>query len=380
MTDQSSTYAYNREFLHNYTSIIELRRNGSRLILAPEWQGRVMTSSCDGDNGFSFGWINHELIESREILDHMNPFGGEERLWLGPEGGQFSVFFKKGTSFDFENWQTPAILDTEPFDVISMDSTTVKFLKNAALTNYSGTELEFSIERTVSLLQEWDVADDLGIELEGIKCVAYRSENNLTNRGNQEWNQDGGMLSVWMLGMFNPSPNAVVVIPFAEGEEASLGPKVNDNYFGKINEDRLRTGSGHIFFRADGKSRGKIGIPPLRVTGLMGSYDDDIKALTILICDLPQGITNFVNSSWELQDEPFSGDAYNSYNDGPLEDGTVMGPFYELETSSPALPLKPGESYKHTQITMHLTGDEEQLDKISRKVLNVSLEEIKSAF
>ena len=51
---------------------------------------------------------------------------------------------------------------------------------------------------------------------------------------------------------------------------------------------------------------------------------------------------------------PYSGDALNSYNDGPLEDGSQMGPFYELETSSPAAALKPGESITHSQITIHL--------------------------
>ena len=159
-----------------------------------------------------------------------------------------------------------------------------------------------------------------------------------------------------------------------------LGPKVNDTYFGKISEDRLKVSGDHIFFRADGKSRGKIGIPPLRATGVMGSYDSENKILTLLICRLPEGKTDYVNSAWELQENPYSGDALNSYNDGPLEDGSQMGPFYELETSSPAADLKPGESLSHIQYTLHLKGDTAELDKVSRKVLGVSLEEIASAF
>jgi len=95
---------------------------------------------------------------------------------------------------------------------------------------------------------------------------------------------------------------------------------------------------------------------------------------------MPEGKAEYVNSSWEIQQNPFSGDALNSYNDGPLEDGTQMGPFYELETSSPAAALKPGESLSHTQFTIHLTGDLKELDRVSRKVLGVSLEEIKGAF
>ena len=54
-----------------------------------------MTSSSDGENGLSYGWINHDLIGSGEIKKQINAVGGEERFWLGPEGGQFSIFFKK---------------------------------------------------------------------------------------------------------------------------------------------------------------------------------------------------------------------------------------------------------------------------------------------
>jgi hypothetical protein len=88
----------------------------------------------------------------------------------------------------------------------------------------------------------------------------------------------------------------------------------------------------------------------------------------------------YVNSAWELQKDPFSGDALNSYNDGPLADGTQMGPFYELETSSQAAELLPGETLTHTQYTLHITGDPQLLDQVSRKVLGVSLEEIQKSF
>jgi hypothetical protein len=159
-----------------------------------------------------------------------------------------------------------------------------------------------------------------------------------------------------------------------------MGPAVNDSYFGKISADRLKVSGNHIFFRADGKSRGKIGLPPLRATGIMGSYDSANNILTLLICRLPEGKTEYVNSAWKIQDNPFSGDAMNSYNDGPLEDGSQMGPFYELETSSPAAALKPGERLDHVQFTLHLTGDRELLNKVSLKALGISLDEIKNSF
>lgn len=180
--------------------------------------------------------------------------------------------------------------------------------------------------------------------------------------------------------MFNPSPSVVVVIPFNQGNEEILGPVVNDDYFGKIPDDRLKVSGNHVFFKADGASRGKIGIPPLRATGTMGSYDPDNKTLTLLICRLPEKQTDYVNSSWQIQENPFSGDALNSYNDGPLDDGSQMGPFYELESSSPAAELKQGESLSHIQYTIHLTGEPEYLNRVSLQVLGLSLQEISDAF
>jgi hypothetical protein len=183
-----------------------------------------------------------------------------------------------------------------------------------------------------------------------------------------------------MLGMFNPSPSVVVIIPIKPGDEKDLGVPVNDTYFGKISPDRLRITDNRIYFRADGKSRGKIGINQQRATGVLGSYDSDNKALTFLFCRVPETRSDYVNSSWEIQKDPFSGDVYNSYNDGPLADGSQMGPFYELETSSPAARLKPGESITHDQITVHLTGDVSLLDKTAREILGVTLEQVEKAF
>ena len=111
----------------------------------------------------------------------------------------------------------------------------------------------------------------------------------------------------------------------------------------------------------------------------MGSYDKKNGTLTILECNLPEGETAFVNSAWELQENPYGGDAFNSYNDGPLEDGSQMGPFYELESSSPALALQPDQSYTHSQRTYHFMAEKKDLNKIALQVLGVSIEEIETA-
>ena len=97
-----------------------------------------------------------------------------------------------------------------------------------------------------------------------------------------------------------------------------------------------------IYFAADGKYRSKIGISPQRSKAVLGSYDADNKVLTIVQFSQPAGVTDYVNSLWKIQDNPYGGDAANSYNDGPPEPGAKpLGPFYELESSSPAAALAP---------------------------------------
>jgi len=380
LIDSTRQYGYNVNFLKKYVRVIELKRGNSSVAVVPEWQGRVMTSTSEGMNGFSFGWVNHELISSRKVLPHINPYGGEERLWLGPEGGQYSIFFRKGDDFIYDKWQTPAFIDTSPFAVTEQSDTSITFSHEVEIENYSGTKFRLQISRKVILVPREQIQKESGIDLSGINYVAYRSENKLLNQGTNEWKKETGLLSIWMLGMFNPSPAVTIVIPVKSGDEKELGVPVNDNYFGKISGDRLKVLGDNIYFRADGKSRGKIGIPPRRATGVMGSYDFENNILTLLICKMPQGDRKYVNSAWKIQDDPYSGDALNSYNDGPLEDGSQMGPFYELETSSPAAALKPGESTTHSQITVHITGDKKVLDNISAKVFGVSLDEIEQSF
>jgi hypothetical protein len=376
---KKGTYGYDIEFLKKHTKPLELHNGDARLILSPEYQGRVMTSTARGTNGLSFGWINHDLIASGEVLQQINPVGGEERFWLGPEGGQFSIFFKNGSSFDFSNWATPAFLDTDVYEVSNSDSTSAEFAKSIEIQNYSNFKFNFDLYRKVSLLDKESIQNDLDLDFsDAIKTVAYTTTNQLKNTGEQDWVKETGLLSVWMLGMYNPSDEVTIMVPF--NTEAESDYIVKDDYFGKIPESRLVLKDGIVFFKGDGKERGKIGIPPQRALPVIGSYDAVNNLLTVLKCEIPEGETDYVNSAWEIQDHPFKGDAINSYNDGPLEDGSQMGPFYELETSSKALSLKVGESFAHKQTTIHFEGPEKELDQICQKLFKVSLAEVKAVF
>jgi len=57
-----------------------------------------------------------------------------------------------------------------------------------------------------------------------------------------------------------------------------------------------------------------------------------------------------------------------------------MGPFLELESSSPAAFLKPDESLSHRHNVFHFIGDEAALSPIAEQLLGVSLEKVKNIF
>jgi len=310
----------------------------------------------------------------------MNAFGGEDRFWLGPEGGQYSIFFRKGDPFDLEHWQTPPLIDSEPWPVAEQGPRHVMFRIESRLVNYSGTRFELRVDRTIRLLERQAAAGMLGVSLPaGLKLVAFESENVLANTGTAAWTKPGGLLSIWILGMFQPSPRTTVVVPYREGPESERGPIVNDAYFGKVPADRLLAKDGRLFFRGDGERRSKIGLSPERATGILGSYDATRRLLTIVSYTQPAGASDYVNSMWEIQKQPYRGDVVNSYNDGPPAPGAKpLGPFYELETSSPAAPLRPGEKLTHVHRTFHFQGERALLDTLARKLLGASLEEIEA--
>ena len=375
-------------FLQKHTDARVLRQGESAVVLVPAFQGRVMTSTATGDKGKSYGWLNYPLIRqgvlrgekaAGKLEAKIHVFGGEERFWLGPEGGQFGIYFAPGAKFDFASWKTPAPIDTEPFDVVSCTETQAVFSRSFAVTNQSGTVFDLAVERSVRLLDRKETGEFLGTPVpNALSFVAYQTSNRITNRGKKAWEPKSGLLSVWILGMYKPSPATVMAIPFRrEGE----GPVVNDAYFGKISPDRLRLGEGVVFFRGDGASRGKIGIPPDRSTGFAGSYSPDLDVLTLVRCARPKKGGKYVNSMWELQKDPYAGDAINAYNDGsPAPGQPPLGPFYELETSSAGADLAPGQNLTHIQTTVHVSGSSGQLDPLALATLGTRIEDIQKAF
>lgn len=375
---EKGSYGYDAGFLKAHTkSVVELSdANGeSKVLLSADYEGRVMTSTANGDSGKSFGWINYDLIAVNTKKKQFNAFGGEERFWLGPEGGQFALYFNKGDSFNINHWQVPAIIDTVAYDVLEQSKTEATFSKKATLKNYAGTNFDFVITRKIQLLDKAALQNILQTTIpSNLQFVAFSTNNEIKNTGENSWKKDSGLLSIWLLGMFTPTEETKVVIPFSP--IANAKNFISDNYFGKVAADRLQVNDSILYFRCDGKSRGKIGLSPLIAKPIAGSFDFKKNVLTILIPEVNKN-GDYVNSKWELQKEPYKGDVINSYNDGPLADGTQLGPFYEIESSASAKELKPGESETYNQTTCHLQGDYNTLKSIAKQLLGVDLDELK---
>ena len=128
---QKGSFGFDVSFMNKRQKVVLLSSADSlsQVMISTEFQGRVITSTSGGLPGMSYGWLNYKAIDSDTIMPHINAYGGEDRLWLGPEGGQFSIFFKKNSEFDFDHWQTPKELDSEPFELLSHSSGEASFEK-----------------------------------------------------------------------------------------------------------------------------------------------------------------------------------------------------------------------------------------------------------
>lgn len=379
-----NTFQDDISFLQERSDAIVLKSGSgeAQIIVVPEYQGRVMTSTLDGTDGYGFGWINYEKIREGTMDERFNAYGGEDRFWLGPEGGQFSLFHKEGGEFTLDNWYVPKQFDADKFKVVEKTDKKVEMEAEFNISNYSGTEFNVGVERTVRIMDQQEIGRSLNAgSMDQLQAVGFESVNHLINRGDSAWTREKGLLSIWILGMYNPGDEVVIVIPYYQGGTGSLGEIVNDSYFGEVPPERLKVEPGVVYFSGDGKYRSKIGLSWLRAKDYLGSYDPERNVLTIVKYNKPEEKADYVKSMWEIMADPYGGDVVNSYNDGPPEPGAKpMGPFYELETSSPVRPLEPGEEIVHVHQTFHIRGTEKQLNALTEELFQVKIQQIRDAF
>ena len=383
------TFGEDLEFLKQHLETIVLRNTeGAAIVVVPEYQGRTMISTNGGDQGSSYGFVNYDAVESDVVDPKINLYGGEDRLWVSPEGGQNSIFFEPGVEMSFDNWRTPAELDSEAFVVQTQTENSISMTKDALFTNWSGTKFNVQIERSVVLLDSATAGQKLGADFSKVKLVAHESHNTLINRGTTAWAPETGLIGLWMICMSKPGAKVTLFVPFNSSSEESLTDAdiVTANYFSELDETRLKIDrdSNMVYFLGDGQLRSKLGINFERVTNIMGSWDEERQVLSIVNFNLPDSTpaNGYNNNLWEIQDAPYAGDVINCYNDGINDSGSGMaeGGFYEMETISPALALSPGEGYTHIQRTLRMEGDRAELSAVAESLFGVGLDHIASQF
>ncbi|HEX3345286.1 MAG TPA: DUF6786 family protein [Polyangiaceae bacterium] len=350
---------------------------GGLVVVSARWQGRVMTSAVE-PHGASLGFIHRAFLEAGKTGTAFDNYGGEDRFWLGPEGGPFGLYFPPGAPFVIGSWQTPHAMQEGEWAVRARDAGHVTFAATMRVTSWSGTTFDVGVERTVRVLSEADVRARFGDgPPPGTKWVAFESDNVITNTGARAWTRETGLLSIWILGMYAPAADARIVVPF---DPAGTGPFVNDAYFGKIAPGRLTVHEreGWMGLVADGQERGKLGVGPARARAALGSFTPSARLLTLVHYDKPaDAASGYVNSAWSQKGDPYGGDVVNAYNDGPTEPGKPsLGGFYEIETSSPAAALAPGGTMRHVHTTLHVVGDPASLEPLAKRVLGVSLGDV----
>jgi len=369
--DKRNTFGNDLQLLQENATPIVLKNGSKQLIVSAEYQGRVLTSTSKGLEGLSYGWFNRKLLTGGKSKEKISSMGGESRIWFGPDMGPNTIFFDPLYAPEKLEHGTPKDLNTVVFNTLEQTSTSAKFGNKLNIENFKGFKFKIDVTRTISLLDS--IGESLGVKLPAsIAAVAYDVTTTMKNIGTQDWSKETGLLSVWDLGCYHPTPNTTVIIPTKGAmKEATV-------YFSELDSTRINIKNNVLFYKADGAYLNKIGVLPAHTLPFFGSYSPELNLLTIVKFTF-DGNTSYVNSHPINTENEYRGDVTNVFNDGIIGDVGPFGPFYELETSSEAQELKIGATIKHSQQVYHVEGTKENLDVIVKSIFGISIKEVTNA-
>ncbi|MDR1963637.1 MAG: hypothetical protein LBQ50_07645 [Planctomycetaceae bacterium] len=331
-------------YLGSKTRILELcDQIGGRVVICPEWDGRVMTSTCDGIDGNSFGLINVKAIDTDNTDWSYNSYGGEDQF----------VFFPDGE---------PYVIDSIP------QRPAVRLRRSVRLTAAHGNRVECDVIRTVRLLDRNEIftvfgdATAVSLDQMDVSFVGFATVNSIVNSLFHD-SVSGHSVLLRIRGMFNSSQSAIAIIPFQSDEESESGSPVQTEFFGSSPHGRLRLLPQAALLRTDGKYRCQVTVPRQQATPYLGAIDFREGTLTLIAFDLPE--------------PQYSGEAVRAYNHGPSFPGeTDFARFYEFNIFSSVHDLPHGGTWTHHQYTLHINADNRTLTYLIQEVLGVEYEQI----
>ena len=441
------SYSNGLNFLETHTKVLELSNEfGARIAVCPHWNGRVMTSTCTGLDGDSYGLIDVSAIESQKTKDASSSgFGGENHFTLAPDGGPFSVYYsteESEFSSDSESVTIPTGFVEGPFEVdINDPARAIRMRRSLSLTNLSGAKFDLNVIRSIRILSDSDLSEVfpsaslVALEHPEVSFVSYETVNTLVNTG-AAFCHNSGLLSIRLRCMLNAAPFSTMMIPYRPGNEDELGPPIQSDFFGHSSRKKLHLLPEVAILRADGLTRGIVGVSRRRALPYCAAIDFRSGVLTIINFNLPMqpsacaymsneffetrgpasqpdfvsmrehyirnlaeqqdagrtatptsgerpnSLPQFQNKLTSLakeirENDPYAGEVVRAYNHGPLfihAENPI--PYFELDTFSPARELKKGESLTHTQYTTHICADSKTLGYLARTILKIDVSRI----
>ncbi|MER2491334.1 DUF6786 family protein [Catenovulum sediminis] len=375
---QSPQYSSNKpsfkqdiQLLSIHYKPVVLKSDKQAIIVLPELQGRIMSATLAGQNANAIGWFNREYLKQPHTQRNA-VIGGVQRLIYGPETGQFSQFFQpnSGTTADDIYYQNA--ITFQNFNIAQQSAKHVKLTAPITLTNHAGYTFNFDLTRNITLLSQAETEKLLSIQLpESIEYVSYGSQDEIIHTGNSPWTKKTGLVSLWTLAAYQSNDNMTAIIPF-KGELKSVTP-----YFNETKKSHTKIIKPFVFYRADGEYMNKIGIPVNNTRPYLAAYDSYNQRLTIEYFHISNKENrNYLTASWITPKDAYNGEIVNIFNDGPDDFGHYFGHFFELEASSAAFELAPGESQKHFHYSFHFSGEKNKLNQIAKQVLGLSLDDV----
>jgi len=320
-------------YLVQKTSVIELYDQlGGRVAVCPEWNGRVMTSTCGGLEGDSFGSINVQAIDTGSYDD----FGGEDQWTLSP------LFY----SFAVENIKANHAVLQHPL----------------RMADANGKSVECQLTREIFLLsrfQAGEMFDDAvaeALKQVDVSVVGFYTENTVRS-------QERAYVASRLRGMFNASPHTAVIVP---APSVSFSPEpfsVEVDYLGGAPHGRIRYLSKTLLIRADGQRRCQVTMPFATAPPILGAIERRSGTLTLWTFDLPKDYEK--------------NDVIRIFNPGRLRGNELdWTTYYEMNCFSAARILEPEYPLTSSQCTLHINADNAVLDDLIRQIFGVSLGDV----
>jgi len=318
-------------YLVKKTPVVELYDQlGGRVAVCPEWNGRVMTSTCDGLDGNSFGYVNVQAIDA----ENFENFGGEDLWTISP----------LDLSLTIEN--------------IKENKTLLQ--RTLRMADANGQSVEFHLSRSISLLSRQRMGTLFGdaiadaLKQEDVSVVAFRTENTVRS-------QEKACVASRQRGMFNACPHTFIVISTPPENFLSKPPTIDIDYLGGSPHGRIRHIADALLFRADGRGRCRATIPFSAVPPLFGAVELRSGTLTLWMFDVPE--------------ESEEKNIIRIYNHGhPHTGGLDWATYYEMNSFSAARELLPEHALSYCQCTLHLNAGNDILGGLVRQIFDVSLD------